>query len=115
MSEDQFITIKEYALKNHCPECFSNNGLHLLFKQRFIDTKFYKSITGDTTFEMNCKTCDTTIYPSRWTDDIERVVAYHEKAFKPKKASLKLKRLSWLIIIFVLIIIVASIATIVFL
>ena len=44
MSEDQFITIKEYALKNHCPECFSNSGLHLLFKQRFIDTKFYKSL-----------------------------------------------------------------------
>lgn len=115
MSGEQFITIKEFTLKNHCPECFSNNGLHLLFKQRFIDTKFYKSITSDTSFEMNCKTCNTTIYPARWTDDIERVVNYHQKAFTPKKTSFKLKKLSWLIIVFILIIIVASITTIVLL
>jgi hypothetical protein len=115
MNKEQFITIKEYALKNHCPECFSNNGLHLLFKQRFIDSKFYKSVTADTSFEMKCKTCDTIIYPARWTDDIERVVTYHQKAFTPKKSSFKLKKISWILIVIALLILASVITTIVLL
>ncbi|HZW62305.1 MAG TPA: hypothetical protein VFF15_01530 [Flavobacteriaceae bacterium] len=113
--KEQYITIKEYALNNHCPECFSKNGLHLLFKQRFIDSRFYKSVTSETIFEMNCKTCETTIYPSRWTDDIERVVAYQQKAFSPKKTSFKLKRIAWILLFAFLILVTALVATIVLL
>lgn len=97
MSE-KYITIKEAALKNNCPECFSKEGLRLTFKQKFIETNFYKSITTDIKNSIECKTCNTTIYPVQWTDDIERVFEYHQKAFVPKKASTYLKKLSWIVI-----------------
>jgi len=100
MSE-KLITIKEVSLKNNCPECYSTDGLVLTFKQKFKETSFYKSITNDVTEELACSKCDTTIYPVSWTDDIERVYDYQKKAFTPKKASLKLKRLAWIIFIII--------------
>ena len=33
-----------------------------------------------------------------WTEDIERVFEYHQKAFVPKKPSTKLKKKAWLFI-----------------
>lgn len=97
--EEKFITIKEVALNNNCPECYNTNGLYLTFKQKFVESKFYKSITKDTSNQLECHTCQTTIYPVRWTEDIERVVAYHQKAFTPKNPSYKLKKSAWLLII----------------
>lgn len=96
--KENFITIKDVALKNNCPECYSNSGLHLTYKQQFIETNFYKSLTKETTHQITCKTCDTIIYPVSWTDDIERVFNYHQRAFVPKKASFKLKRHAWILI-----------------
>lgn len=108
----KFIPIKEFALNNNCPECYSKDGLRLTFKQKFIETKFYKSITKDIENDIICKTCNTTIYPVQWTDDIERVFEYHQKAFEPKKASTYLKKLSWVVIILIGIIIAAIIIAI---
>ncbi len=99
MMSEKLITIKTVDLINNCPECFSTKGLQLTFKQRFIDTAFYKSITQEVTTEMNCIVCHTEIYPARWTDDIERVYEYQMKAFQPKKASKKYKSLYWILII----------------
>jgi len=107
MSE-KLITIKEVALNNNCPECYNNNGLHLKFKQKFIETRFYKSVTSDITYEIACKTCNTIIYPVRWKKDIEGVFEYHQKAFVPKKTAFKLKRLSWILIIIVVLIIIVG-------
>lgn len=107
MSE-KLITIKEFALNNNCPECYSNNGLHLTFRQKFVENKFYKSITDDVTHEIVCKTCNTPIYPVRWGNDIERVFEYHQKALEPKKTTLKLKKLAWIIILAILVLIVTS-------
>lgn len=95
---DTFISIKEIPLKNNCPECYSNDGLRLTFKQRFVETTFYKSITSDVEHVITCKTCNTIIYPVQWTDDIERILEYQKKAFIPKKASTYLKKASWIII-----------------
>ena len=107
MSE-KLITIKEVALNNNCPECYSivkcsfalplKDGSQLTFKQKFVETKFYKSVTQDIMQDITCKTCNTTIYPIIWTNDIERVFEYHKKAFISKKSSFKLKRLSWILI-----------------
>ncbi|MFI1772941.1 hypothetical protein [Thalassobellus citreus] len=91
--QDKLILIKEVHLKNNCPECYSKEGLILSFKQRFIETKFKKSITTEVKHEIDCRTCNTSIYPVQWTDDIERVVAYQKKAFIPKKASTFLKKM----------------------
>jgi len=95
---EKLITVKEVALKNNCPECFSKDGLELKFKQKFIETKFYKSITRYISTEMHCKVCKTIIYPVNWTEDIERVYNYQMKAFTPKKASKKFKTPFWIII-----------------
>ncbi len=98
MSE-KLVTIKEVVLKNNCPECYSNEGLRLTFKQKIIDTRFYKSITSQISHEIDCKICNTVIYPVKWTDDIERVFEYQKKAFVPKKPLTYLKKTSWLAII----------------
>lgn len=90
MNEKQ-ITIKEVGLNNNCPECYSNNGLQLTFKQKFKETNLYKRVTNEITHEIFCNTCSTKIYPISWTDDIERVYNYQKKALTPKKTSVKLK------------------------
>ena len=96
--ERQYIKLKTVKLNNNCPECYSNEGLELSFEQEFIESKFYKSITNNTRQNLNCTNCNTIIYPVRWTDDIDRIVDYHIKSFDPQPKSLKLKRISWIII-----------------
>lgn len=98
MKED-FITVKQAQLNNHCPECYSTDGLILTFSQKFKETVFYKALTNYSRVTLDCNVCQTQIFPVSWTDDIERVVAYHKKAFVPKEATFKLKKLSWAIII----------------
>ncbi|WP_406685596.1 hypothetical protein N1F78_07725 [Seonamhaeicola sp. MEBiC1930] len=103
MSES-FIKLKEVVLKNNCPECYSVEGLRLTFQQKIKETKFYKSITSQVIHSLECKVCNTIIYPVQWTDDIERVFEYQQKAIKPKKASRYLKQTSWIgILLFVLV------------
>lgn len=97
--EQQYVTISEEPLNNNCPECFSNEGLQLTFKQKYLETAFYKSLTKAVSYDLKCKVCNTEIFPIRWTDDIERVVDYKNKAFTPKPKSFKLKRLAWILII----------------
>ena len=96
--KEKLITIKEVSLNNHCPECFSKKGLQLSFSQKFIENTFYKSITSEIKHEITCNTCNSIIYPVRWTDDIDRVFEYQKKAFSPKKTSTYLKKISWIII-----------------
>jgi len=92
----QWITVKAVALNNNCPECFSKDGLKLTFKQEYIETKLSKSVTKNITTNMHCNTCDTAIYPERWTEDIEGVYDYQMRAFEPKKASKKYTPLFWI-------------------
>ncbi len=100
MKASQYFTLKEVKLNNNCPECYSNNGLVLTFKQRFTENPFYKAITNDLINEMHCSVCDTAIFPVRWTNDIEQIVAYQNRAATPKPKSIKLKQLAWIVIIF---------------
>ena len=107
MSE-KFITVKEVVLKNNCPECFSKDGLRLAFKQKFLETLLYTSVTKKINYNIACEICNTTIYPVQWTDDIERVFEYHQKVFVPKKASTALKKLSWFAILVIVTISIAA-------
>ena len=109
MSDNQYITVKTVSLNNNCPECYSTDGLNLTFKQRFKETALYKSITRKVIEELQCQVCQTDIFPVRWTDDIERVVHYHQKAFQPKAASMKLKRAAWILMIAIDLIILLAI------
>ncbi len=114
MKTSTFIDAKKVALKNNCPECFSKEGLQLTFKQKFVETTFYKSITSDFSHEIYCNTCESIIYPERWTDDIERVFQYQQKAFTPKPASKYFKKKFWIIVITVLIAVFTAIGFLVF-
>lgn len=105
----KFLSIKEVALKNNCPECFNTEGLQLTFKQCFKETAFYKSLTQEVTHELSCNNCESKIYPIQWTDDIERVVDYQKKAFEPKKKSLKYKKLFWILLILITLIITGAV------
>ena len=104
MTERTIITIKEVTLNNNCPVCYSKKGLILTFKQKIIENNFYKSITSEITNNIKCNTCNTTIYPVQWTDDIERVFEYHQKTVVPKKTSTYLKKRAWIIIVAVILI-----------
>lgn len=112
--DEKLITIKEVDLINNCPECYNTNGLQLTFKQKFIETSLYRSITNDTTQAIHCKTCSTDIFPVMWTEDIERVFAYQQKAFVPKTASTKLKKKAWLLISLFAVLILSGILLAVF-
>ena len=103
--KDKYTHLKEVALKNNCPECYSNEGLHINFKQKIIENKFYKSITPDVTHELICKTCNSTIYPVSWTDDIEQVFDYHQKAITPMKPSTFVKKASWIAVAIIVVIV----------
>ena len=111
--EAQYITLKSVKLNNNCPECYSREGLELTFKQRFKETTLYRSVTHETKEFLKCTTCNTDIFPVMWTDDIERVVNYQQKAFTPKPKSFKLKKTAWIILITidVIIILIVLIAT----
>ncbi|GAA4294540.1 hypothetical protein [Aestuariibaculum suncheonense] len=111
---EHYIKIKAVDLNNNCPECYSKDGLRLTFKQKFVETSFYKSITSDIKYEMDCTTCNTPIYPVKWTEDIERVFEYHKKAFTPKQASTHLKKVTWLAIVSIVFIAVCIAATVVY-
>ncbi len=99
--EEKLVIVKTVSLNNNCPECYNNEGLELTFKQKHKETPFIKSMTKEVVKELSCKNCNTVIYPARWDDDIDRVVDYHKKAFKPNPSSYKLKRLSWVLLIII--------------
>lgn len=104
--QDKFFTVKEVSLNNHCPECYSNDGLRLTFKQRFVENTFYRAISNDIKHSLICQTCDTEIFPVRWTDDLERVYEYQERALTPKSATFQLKKLTWVLLVAVIAIVV---------
>lgn len=99
MATTKFFTLKEARLSNNCPECYSNDGLEITFKQKFTENAFYKAITKEIKHEMYCNICDTSIFPVQWSDDIERVVNYQQRAVQPKGNSIKLKPLAWVVIV----------------
>jgi len=109
MKTEKIIPAKKVNLKNNCPECFSTDGLQLTFNQKFVETSFYKSITNSITHEIICNTCKSIIYPERWTEDIERVFEYQQRAFTPKPTSKYYKKLFWIIIVAGLTLIFAAI------
>ncbi len=100
--ETRFVPIKTFNLNNNCPECYSKDGLQLTFKQKIKENSFYKSVTPEVTHLMLCNTCNTTIYPVRWTPDIERVFDYHQKAITPLKPNTQYKNKFWLVVFTVL-------------
>jgi len=86
-------------INNNCPECFSTEGLEFSFSQEERENKLYSKANSDIEEVLFCHSCQHTIYPVNWTDDIERVYEYHKKLATPKSASYKLKPLAVVIIV----------------
>ena len=93
--------IKSARLVNNCPECFAQDSLVLTFRQKHLSNFFFKRATGEITDSMVCDKCQTTIYPVRWTDDIERVYEFYSKTVEAK-TSFKLTSQAYLLIILAL-------------
>ena len=98
MSTTEYKTIKEAPLTNNCPECF-NQDLTLTFSQKHLQTPLFHKVTSELRHELKCNTCHTILYPVTWTEDIERTVAYYEKAVKPGKSTLRFRPLFYLLIL----------------
>ncbi|MEZ4779809.1 MAG: hypothetical protein R2786_10550 [Flavobacteriaceae bacterium] len=86
-------------ITNNCPECFSIEGLEFSFLQEEKENKLYSKANPIIEEILYCHHCNHTIYPVNWTQDIERVYAYHKKLAKPKNPSFKLKPLAFIIIL----------------
>lgn len=102
MSKEKEVILKEAEITNNCPECF-NQDMRITFYQKHRVSRWYYQITGEITHRITCNTCHSTIYPVKWTDDIERSFEYYQKMVTPKKKGIKLSRLSLLLIISLLI------------
>ncbi len=105
----KYFTLREVELNNNCPECYSQEGLQLTFKQRFIENYFYKAISKETSYSLFCDVCETMISPARWTNDIDLVFEYQQRASPPKPISFKLQTLSWVLISILILLILISV------
>ncbi|MBZ0327590.1 MAG: hypothetical protein K8F54_08315 [Altibacter sp.] len=86
-------------LTNNCPTCFANQGLEFTFSQEETETKYYTK-AGSRIFEsLYCHSCNNTIYPVNWTDDIERVYQYNKKLVNPKNTTIRLKTSAYLLLL----------------
>ena len=97
----EYIILKEAILNNNCPECYATESLSLSFKQKRLFSKLYIKTKGEVIEQMDCKKCETTIFPGRWTDDIERVYNYHKKTIHLQTSSIRFTGLFYLIILLV--------------
>ena len=101
MSKEKEVVLKEAEITNNCPECFNQN-MKLTFYQKHRFSRWYYQITGDVSYKIICNTCHSTIFPAKWTDDIERIFDYYQKLVTPRKKGIKLSKLSYaLIVLFV--------------
>jgi len=102
----EYILLKEAILNNNCPECYAKESLLLSFKQKKLLSKFYVKTKGEVIEHMECKKCETTIFPGRWTDDIERVYNYHKKTIDIQPTRIRFKGIFYLITVLVVIAII---------
>ncbi len=98
MPREKFIVIKDADLTNNCPECY-NQEIKLTFYQKHRYGRFSHRATSEVIHELKCKTCNSILYPVKWTADIERVFDYYQKTVIPEKTSLKFTPLFYVVII----------------
>ncbi len=108
MAKEKLVTIKQAILTNNCPECY-NQDLKLSFFQRHRYGKLYHRTTSDVTHQLVCNTCGSTIYPVKWTDDIERSFGYYQKMVVPEKGSLRFTALFWILMLLLIAVVGAGV------
>ncbi len=108
MSKEKQLIIKEADITNNCPECF-NQELSLTFYQKHTFNPLFHRTTGEVTHEIKCKTCNSTIYPVNWTEDIERVFDYYNKLVQADRPSVRFTTLFFILIIILLCLVAAGV------
>lgn len=108
MAKEKLVTIKESSLTNNCPECF-NQDLKLSFFQKHRYGKLSHRTTNEVIHQLVCNTCGSTIYPVKWTDDIDRTFEYYQKMVVPEQSSLQFTTFSWILILLLIVIVGAGI------
>lgn len=98
MAKIEQKTIREAPLTNNCPECFGQD-LILRFYQKHLNGPLYHRVTSEISKELKCNTCGTVLYPVTWTEDIERSVAYYQKAVQAAPARIRIRPLLLILIL----------------
>ncbi|WP_224488715.1 hypothetical protein [Robertkochia flava] len=96
------------TLSSNCPECFSNNSLLFTVSQKEVNTPWFYRLTDDLSEKIECQKCETTIYPVRYTDDIERVKAFYLRSMGTPTTTFRLKGLTYAILALIMVAAVAS-------
>ena len=102
-------TLHTASLKNNCPTCFGTDGLEFTFTQEEKETPLFKKPALHINEMLYCKTCNNTIYPVNWTEDIERVFDYNKKIAETHKKYLKVKPLFYILTVLAIVLIAAVI------
>lgn len=108
MSKKKLIVLKAADIKNNCPECFYNE-LTVTFYQKQHFGKFIHKVTNEVTSDLKCKRCHSTIYPVKWTDDIERSFNYYQKLAVPQKTSVKFTSMFYVLILVLIALVAATV------
>ena len=108
MVKEKLVTIKQANLTNNCPECF-NQDLKLSFFQKHRFGKLSHRTTNEVTHQMVCNTCKSTIYPVKWTDDIERTFKYYQKMVVPEPSSLQFTSLFYILLLLLIAVVAGGI------
>ncbi len=87
-------------INNNCPECYSKEGLEFTFEQENFENRFYTKAKKAVIETLYCHNCNQQVFPVTWTEDIERVYDYHRKLAKPKSSVMKLKPITYIILLF---------------
>lgn len=96
--ETTLHTIHTAKVTNNCPECYSTEGLELTFTQQEVQNKLFRYVRKEVKDRLYCKKCDQTIYPVKWTEDIERVHEYNRKLLQTMGLNLKILPLGWVLL-----------------
>ncbi len=103
----EYITLKETILNNNCPECYATESLLLSFKQEKIFSKFMVKTKAAIIEKMNCKKCESEIFPGRWTDDIERVYNYHKKTIHPESSTIRFTSSFYILLLSIVLVVIS--------
>lgn len=98
---------RQATLSSNCPECYNTNTLLLTLFQEENDTPWYYQLSDHCSETLVCKKCETTIYPVRYTKDIERVKAFYKRSMGIPPKAFRLKPLTFV----ALALLIAAVAT----